>query len=75
MQIVGVHHGREETDGELSRMEYYIRRADSSFKKSVFSVKHQIPVNGRKKNVIRRFAGKSVVKNGTDFDIKNIFGI
>lgn len=28
LQIVGVHHGREETDGELSRMEYYIRRAD-----------------------------------------------
>ena len=64
LQIVGVHHGREETDGELSRMEYYIRRADH-FSRNCFSVKHQIPVNGRKKNVIRRFAGKSVVKNGT----------
>ena len=35
------------------------------FQETVFYVKHQIPVNGRKKNVIRRFAGKSVVKNGT----------
>lgn len=28
LQIVGVHHGREETEGELYTMEYYIRRAD-----------------------------------------------
>lgn len=28
LQIVGVHHGRDEKAGEPSRMEYYIRRAD-----------------------------------------------
>ena len=28
LQIVGVHHGREENEGELYTMEYYIRRAD-----------------------------------------------
>ena len=28
LQIVGVHHGREEDEGELYTMEYYIRRAD-----------------------------------------------
>ena len=64
LQIVGVHHGREETDGELSRMDT-IFAGRIIFQETVFSVKHQIPVNGRKKNVIRRFAGKSVVKNGT----------
>ena len=33
LQIVGVHHGREEDEGELYTMEYYIRR---SFKKLFF---------------------------------------
>ena len=64
LQIVGVHHGREETDGELLGWNT-IFAGRIIFQETVFSVKHQIPVNGRKKNVIRRFAGKSVVKNGT----------
>ena len=65
LQIVGVHQW-ERRNGWSSFLGWNtIFAGRIIFQETVFYVKHQIPVNGRKKNVIRRFAGKSVVKNGT----------
>ena len=42
------------------------------FQETVFSVRHQTPVNGRKKNVIRRFAGKLIVRANVIFYMKTV---
>lgn len=61
LQIVGVHHGREEENAETGVMEYYIRRADH-LSRNCFYVRRQIPVNGVTRNAIRPLSGKIKLK-------------